>query len=735
MVYVIFSALLVLLFSSKKFFLTKSILISTILVITSTWHFVNSVSGNGIDYATLYHLKSGLGGAGISGFTNVIIVLVACYTASFLPTLLSARLKKYALEGHWLVFPAFIIIFFACLTATQAFRDIVELYRFTRYTESSSVAKEYVAPQPKMTDRRNVVYIYAESLERTYFEEGTFPGLLPNIKKLATQGVDFTNVKSLDGSGWTVAGIVASMCGVPLTAWSSEDRGSLERIQKFLPGAHCLSDFLNAQKYNVEFIGGASKEFAGKGSFLASHGFTTIRDLDYFKTLGVGNSRFSEWGAQDDILLEQAFERFMTLSEEKDPFFLSVLTLDTHHPIGHIPLACQMDELKSDYQSDHKILEAIHCSDKLISAFIKKIRSSPYAKNTTIVLASDHLAMPNDAMHLLEGKKRRNLFIILDERLKAATISRHGSTFDIGATLLSLMTRKAESVGFGRSLFYEAKDGVSKADFQRKSLAPYVSYGKGLWMLSMGSKVEVSSDKLKLKNQEVELPVIFKYDESGRINELQITQVKKSYLSAKEKVSLGYIDRCIAFNVIEGGGEWCMILHDTEGKSYIYDEEDLSGGVDLIKPNPKKSTSQPELSTTYIIQEGFPENYPSLISGRIENGSVVSQATSAVLFSGPFVPLAPGEYELILRGSISGHSNNSWIDVISDQGSKVHVRLPLKESAGSGTVLVKQRFTLKEHANNVEVRVFSSAEDIIQIDGYTVLPTVIPTHQKKGHPK
>ncbi|MBP0656880.1 hypothetical protein J8J20_23695, partial [Mycobacterium tuberculosis] len=79
-------------------------------------------------------------------------------------------------------------------------------------------------------------------------------------------------------------------------------------IGRFLPGAYCLTDHLRERGYDVEFIGGAASDFAGKGQFLASHGFGTVRDRSYFKSLKLGDNRFSPWGVHDDVLLDALWD-------------------------------------------------------------------------------------------------------------------------------------------------------------------------------------------------------------------------------------------------------------------------------------------------------------------------------------------------------------------------------------------------------------------------------------------
>ncbi|NEL42191.1 MAG: phosphoglycerol transferase I, partial [Xanthomonas perforans] len=93
-----------------------------------------------------------------------------------------------------------------------------------------------------------------------------------------SEAVDVRNLTSTEGSGWTIAGMVASMCGVPLTT-APGDENSMGRMGLFLPEARCLGDYLKDQGYRNHYVGGADASFAGKGSFLSSHGFDVVHDV------------------------------------------------------------------------------------------------------------------------------------------------------------------------------------------------------------------------------------------------------------------------------------------------------------------------------------------------------------------------------------------------------------------------------------------------------------------------
>src|SRR5690606_22223322 len=335
------------------------------------------------------------------------------------------------------VFPAFLAVFVLAAAASPLAGDGWRLYQQSRPVDASQVAAEYVVPERPLARRRNIVWIYAESLERTYLDDTVFPGLMPSLSRLASEALDFRDVASPPGTGWTIAGMVASLCGVPLTA-ARGDEHSMGRMEQVLPGAHCLSDYLGQQGYDLHFSGGADSAFAAKDRFLASHGFQTVKDQAWFRARGVAGRHFSSWGVHDDVLLDGVFEDFMRLSAAGSPFMLTALTMDTHHPAGHLPEACR-DVRYDSAHGDIGLLSAIACSDRLIGQLGQRIRSSHYADDTLVVIASDHLAMPNDLGDVLAGMKRENLLLVLDNGQAPRQVATTGSTLDTGATVLQLL--------------------------------------------------------------------------------------------------------------------------------------------------------------------------------------------------------------------------------------------------------------------------------------------------------
>ena len=100
----------------------------------------------------------------------------------------------------------------------------------------------------------------------------------------------------------------------------------------------------------------------------------------------------------------------------------------------------------------------------MIGDFINRILTSEYAKNTIIVVSSDHLAMRNTATTLLNKLVRKNLFFILSPgNIGPLTVKKRASMLDVAPTLLSAMGYKGE-VGLGRDLLANEVPLASQID-------------------------------------------------------------------------------------------------------------------------------------------------------------------------------------------------------------------------------------------------------------------------------
>eukprot|EP00957_Ditylum_brightwellii_P036633 2775389-Ditylum_brightwellii.AAC.1 len=136
----------------------------------------------------------------------------------------------------------------------------------------------------------------------------------------------------------------------------------------FLPGVTCLSDMLQKAGYHQTYMGGADINFAGKGSFLKSHGFDDVIGKNELMTNELkGKSTGQGWGITDDLLLDVVFDKYKELSAADKPFALYTLTLDTH---GTSPSPRCRE--KKVVRGDRSYKDSVRCSDYLLNNFFNQ---------------------------------------------------------------------------------------------------------------------------------------------------------------------------------------------------------------------------------------------------------------------------------------------------------------------------------------------------------------------------
>ena len=404
------------------------------------------LTGNGIDESVRFHLEAPMEGAGYADFRGTIAwtaagLVAALAIAAALPILSRRRARRATAP-----FLAALPIAGLALALDPGARDLWRTF-VGPLGADSDFALYYQPPRIAPAGRpQNLVFVYAESLERTYFDEKLFPGLIRGLRRIEAESTTFTDIRPIPGAGWTIAGMVASQCGIPL---SGRAGNAMTGMDTFLPGAVCLGELLKGQGYRVEYVGGASLEFAGKGAFYRTQGFDAVLGREQLRRRLPRGAKLSAWGLYDDDLFALAYAELERLARDPRPYALFLLTVDTHHPEGHVSPSVAAVRYGD---GGNPMLNAVAASDALISGFVDKVRAAAWGSRAVVVVASDHLAMPNTAKGLLDRGDRKNLFVIADPAAKGGRrVARAGSALDEGPTLLPFLGFEGR-LGLGRDL-------------------------------------------------------------------------------------------------------------------------------------------------------------------------------------------------------------------------------------------------------------------------------------------
>ena len=398
--------------------------------------------------------------------TTVVFVLIHRFKPN-----LTKRITRY---GVFLSVAFFVLSVVISLDRFN-FLDYLK-YKSKKNHFSSFYEEHYKDPKQvniSFPQKRNLVLVFLESMETSY-ATGFKENLIPNLTRLLNENLSFKDTENIGGgyplfgTTWTIAGVVSQMCGLPLRMPIHQNRFTQYPI--FLPGATCLPTILKDNGYNLSFLLGSRADFAGSDTFFKNHSNLKIKDLMYYRDIGKVSDDYKVfWGIEDAKLFEFAKEELTELAKSDKPFFMGMMTIDTHLSDGYF------DEKVCPKKYDENFKNVISCSDNVVSAFISWIKEQPFYENTSVVLISDHLTMntkifkkKQPARHLL------NIFINSSEAPLNAS-KRTYSPFDMFPTLLEAIGAVVEGdkLALGTSLFGETptlleKIPAFKADKQLK---------------------------------------------------------------------------------------------------------------------------------------------------------------------------------------------------------------------------------------------------------------------------
>ncbi|WP_179961461.1 LTA synthase family protein [Coprococcus comes] len=425
----------------------------------------------------IFHLKVPLDG------TNSDVVLDginACVPLAVLVLFLSIFLIIGLRNKHGKCMIAlFLVAVIACGSAGRAAYEVydeldVKEYLVSQKKESHFIEQNYVDPRTtKITfpdKKRNLIYIYLESMESTFASKGDGGGLdfncIPELTTLAEENTNFSNSDKLGGGypayggTWTMAGIFSQTSGIPIKNSEQTDdvNATLAEQSSFSSQARNLEDILADEGYNQCFMIGSDATFGGRRAYFESHGKgqTEICDYNTAKENGqIPEDYYVWWGYEDQKLFANAQEKLTELSSKDEPFNFTMLTVDTHFGDGYVCEQCQNEF------GDNQYANVMACSSRQVDAFVKWIQQQPFYENTTIVISGDHLTMDSDFCNDVSEDYERsvyNVFINLPEGLDTSfekTHNREFATLDMFPTTLAAMgvTIEGDRLALGVNLF------------------------------------------------------------------------------------------------------------------------------------------------------------------------------------------------------------------------------------------------------------------------------------------
>ncbi len=145
----------------------------------------------------------------------------------------------------------------------------------------------------------------------------------------------------------------------------------------------CLPTILKEHGYRTIYLQAALLDFMNKNRFMPDAGFEHVFGAEIFK---VDEGFNTGWGPNDRTLLEKAKEKIIELDAVKgSPWFLTALTVGTHHPYG----------TAADFGSKYRrgsLEHAMAFLDAEILKLLDWLSTSGLLENTLVLVTADESA-------------------------------------------------------------------------------------------------------------------------------------------------------------------------------------------------------------------------------------------------------------------------------------------------------------------------------------------------------
>lgn len=446
-----------------------------ILVFLARWVFT---TWNGLKMDELiFQLKAPLEGTG----DGIIMKgVVSSLLPAFILTALGVAVYMWAARrgaGEKVLFWSRILGIFLILGCAGFAWKRLDLGDYVRnqFNESTFIEENYVDPEKVDIEfpekKRNLVYIYLESIENTYADLGSGGAFsynnIPELTALSMEGEDFSgDTDTLNGgrvmpaTTFTMGGIFAQSAGLPLKVDIAEQfydaRGSFNKMNTqdtFFKKVTNLGDILEEEGYKNVFMLGSNATFGGRRLYFSQHGDYEIDDYNWAIETGlIPKDYYVFWGMEDSRLFAAARDRITELAAGDEPFNLTILTVDTHFEDGF------MCDLCRDQYPGNNYANAIACSSRQVSSFVNWIMEQDFYENTTIVLSGDHTTMDSDFCNDVPDSYDRKVytaFINAAAEPEDPSRNRLYSTIDNFPTTLAALgcSIEGDRLGLGTNLY------------------------------------------------------------------------------------------------------------------------------------------------------------------------------------------------------------------------------------------------------------------------------------------
>lgn len=345
------------------------------------------------------------------------------------------------------------------------------------------------ATKSEVTSTPNVIIFFIEgtSARNLGVYSDRYPDLTPNLNKLAEHEHSMVVHNYMNHSAATYNGLLGTLCSM----FPMSGKGYAEG--KYVQASYrCLQNIFNDKGYESVFFDSHVAENAYVDELAEKLGFLKVINARELSKRFLNNAKPNYKRASlSDGQFYKAFTSYLKeRAEKKDrkPLFTALYNLGTHAFIDVTP------DGQRYKNGENKSLNRMHNADKAFGEFFEYYKSSPYLRDTVLIVTSDHCSYFEEShIDAFADESFQKIFIdkmpliIFDpnRKLPKKIDVKTATSIDFAPSLMHYLGFSHEKNHFlGNSIFEEDRAGLRLHGFSGYNYNYYVniegvSYYKG----------------------------------------------------------------------------------------------------------------------------------------------------------------------------------------------------------------------------------------------------------------
>ncbi len=270
---------------------------------------------------------------------------------------------------------------------------------------------------------------------------------MPKLDSIARANIIYTNFITLQRQ--TNRGMFSILSGSypklnsstpKMTEYVTKKNLENDCSQEYLP------ELLAKHGYETTYLQASPLPYMLKDIFMKQAGFKHCYGTQWFTHSYSSNY----WGIDDKAFFEQAFNHIASKKNSRKPWFMTLLTVGTHHPLN-IP-----DDYGNIFE-ETKRQRAYQYLDEAVQTFITNLNDAGILENTLVILTCDESQGVKDLRGDPPGKRlcqQWGILTILHPTEKRYTVNSKYTQFDIALSVVDYLGMPFDTIPFaGRSIF------------------------------------------------------------------------------------------------------------------------------------------------------------------------------------------------------------------------------------------------------------------------------------------